>query len=403
MVLQSGVEPETKPSQGSVMSISPPERIFIGMSTYKDYFNTLLDDGIRLDPTDPEKLWTTFKTDGPKDVIDVANPYNRIYVKNGIKVYSPFIFKTAQEYAELNGIDVKDAKKIIDAVRFTLKQQSNRTLKDISSSLKDLVKLMFEGVDMFQSKVGRLDKFTFIITAPSSSGMNDWLSTALVSRGSLRESHKLDVWNKDEAPLDKSAPFDERPSLSFNVPTISHPEILAMLNKSGTAAAQWKENDGSISTVHIRKQSNGSYHVITNSVNLPASLNIDNILEPVILSHMMAKELCKNIQLDKDILMREKSPKTAPYVHRLYNQLLAKADQPYAVKMVSARTRRYFKNFIKMSMDSKWGPILSLIPQSKILMLDDTLGEGVTIKEMARILSEAGAKDVMAFALFRDY
>lgn len=126
--------------------------------------------------------------------------------------------------------------------------------------------------------------------------------------------------------------------------------------------------------------------------------------EKPIVNFSFVKNVTSKLQMDQDLLNRSDSEKTKQLVPQIYKALLNKPDRIYAVKQVSASLRRYFNNFLRWADDTDKVKLGAAIKSGKILMVDDTIGEGATLKEMTRlIMSENSESTLVAYILLKDY
>lgn len=116
------------------------------------------------------------------------------------------------------------------------------------------------------------------------------------------------------------------------------------------------------------------------------------------------KNITKYIKLDDDLLSKSKSEKTKNLVPLVYKALMKNPEKIYAVKNVRASLRRYFHNFLRWENDIESIKLVSSLKSGKILIVDDTIGEGATLKEMLKqIISINTESEIVAYIPFKDY
>jgi hypothetical protein len=110
-----------------------------------------------------------------------------------------------------------------------------------------------------------------------------------------------------------------------------------------------------------------------------------------------AKNKMVDIQLRTDILNREcaKSQKEIPQYFE--NVKRAHKNDDAKVSYISSSRRRYIKNLVRLTIDPE------LLKGKRVLVVDDTIGEGVTFHNIHEVLKEAGVENEMYFAVMRDF
>lgn len=117
-----------------------------------------------------------------------------------------------------------------------------------------------------------------------------------------------------------------------------------------------------------------------------------------ILDGMINKLTWNDVQLS-DVWKHEKSMSAAdgnprPWLDAVAQQLASKKhnhpDQPFEIKLVSPGHRRYFSNFYS-STD------VNRLNGKTVLMIDDTLEQGSTLKDALRSVSQSHPKLILAY------
>jgi hypothetical protein len=124
---------------------------------------------------------------------------------------------------------------------------------------------------------------------------------------------------------------------------------------------------------------------------------------PMIIPDAMVKNAIRNIKVNWDLVQREPSQKTKKIIPTYYKSLMNNPDDLYAVKKVPASYRRYFVDFLKWSDNINPFWISYTANNGKVLLVDDTVGEGVTVQEMVRQLSKYNPNQIQVFSMFLDY
>jgi hypothetical protein len=109
------------------------------------------------------------------------------------------------------------------------------------------------------------------------------------------------------------------------------------------------------------------------------------------------KTRVRNVKIKQHIIDSESSLKTKTLVppaiqrskHRHY-------DKVSKVSYFPTRFRRYVENFLQLNIENP-----NLLMNKKVLVIDDTFGEGLTMCEISRIL-EPYTKDVIGFTVMKD-
>jgi hypothetical protein len=109
------------------------------------------------------------------------------------------------------------------------------------------------------------------------------------------------------------------------------------------------------------------------------------------------KTRVRNVKLKQEVIDNERSLKTKELVPISYNKSRRlHYDKVSKVSLFPTRFRRYFENFLKLNIDN-----VNLLKDKRVLVIDDTIGEGLTMCEISRIL-EPYTKDVIGFTVMKD-
>lgn len=109
------------------------------------------------------------------------------------------------------------------------------------------------------------------------------------------------------------------------------------------------------------------------------------------------KTRVRNVKLKQEVIDNERSLKTKELVPISYNRSRRlHYDKVSKVSYFPTRFRRYVENFLELNIDNP-----SLLKSKKVLVVDDTFGEGLTMCEISRIL-EPYTKDVIGFTIMKD-
>lgn len=119
-----------------------------------------------------------------------------------------------------------------------------------------------------------------------------------------------------------------------------------------------------------------------------------------VLSNTIVKNTLKNV--DINIPDSEKSEKTKQYLDTIKKRFASIPDEEFRSKMIKASFRRYVSNFLKYNSDNEES-IYKEIEGKSVLLIDDTMGEGVTLVEMNRLIQRARPKSVACYIFLKDY
>lgn len=118
------------------------------------------------------------------------------------------------------------------------------------------------------------------------------------------------------------------------------------------------------------------------------------------------KLMSDELVLDMEKVEREPSArKNKERIVKYYNNLKAThGGQPFEVKFITANFRRYFYNFLTFKHDPTHQAFNTLV-NGNIMLVDDTIGEGNTLKEAIRILKSGQVvpNRVLCYAFLRDF
>lgn len=109
------------------------------------------------------------------------------------------------------------------------------------------------------------------------------------------------------------------------------------------------------------------------------------------------KTRVRNVKLKQEVIDRERSQKTKQKVPESYHCSRTRHyDKVSKVSYFPTRFRRYVENFLELNIEN-----VNLIKNKKVLVIDDTFGEGLTMCEISRIL-EPYTKSVIGFTIMKD-
>lgn len=115
-------------------------------------------------------------------------------------------------------------------------------------------------------------------------------------------------------------------------------------------------------------------------------------------SDLFVKNTIDNIKFDEEKL--SKVPENErKQILKILNTVFSKED--YKLRSVSPRFRKFILNFVKFNNDAN-KRVMNSIVNGKILVVDDILTEGTTVKNIVQLLNGAGASEVVSFVLLTD-
>lgn len=126
--------------------------------------------------------------------------------------------------------------------------------------------------------------------------------------------------------------------------------------------------------------------------------------KPLIVKDAFVKDVMQNLQVNWDVVERENNPDTKARVTSLLQNLQSKhrLDQPFQAKYVGSSWRRYFKNFIKFN-DNVSRFVFQAAVGGYVLVVDDSIGEAVTLEDTVRNIKQYNPNQIYAFAFIKDY
>jgi hypothetical protein len=123
--------------------------------------------------------------------------------------------------------------------------------------------------------------------------------------------------------------------------------------------------------------------------------------DAIVVDDLFVKNSIDQVDLNWEMLDREKSEKTKEQVLDLYNKIM-KSKQLFFIKDLRTGFRRYFINFLKFK-DSHQKQTFESVFNKNILLIDDTVGEVSTFRDMIRLLTEYKPKECFCYAFLKDY
>ena len=115
----------------------------------------------------------------------------------------------------------------------------------------------------------------------------------------------------------------------------------------------------------------------------------------MVVSDLFIKNTIDNIEFDEEKLNKIPEDKRNQ-IRAILNKAFSKQD--YKLKSVPPRYRKFILNFMKFNTDAEKRAFNSIV-NNRVLVIDDILREGTTIKNMVKLLYSAGAEEVISFAL----
>jgi hypothetical protein len=127
-----------------------------------------------------------------------------------------------------------------------------------------------------------------------------------------------------------------------------------------------------------------------------------NVVLKNLTSGLLKKLSYEDVMIDENLLTWEWSDKTEPYVRRYMEAVRNWGEEQFEIKKINGRVRRYIYNFL--GINENHPAFKSLLTAKRILLVDDTIGEGATFNEAARVISELNpCVSINALTLVRDF
>jgi hypothetical protein len=123
--------------------------------------------------------------------------------------------------------------------------------------------------------------------------------------------------------------------------------------------------------------------------------------DAIVVSDLFVKNNIEELDLDWNMLDREKSEETKKQVLDMYEKFL-KNKSMFFIKNIRTGFRRYFINFLKFK-DNNQKILFDHLFGKNVLLVDDTVGEVATFRDMIRLLSTYKPKEYSCFAFLKDY
>lgn len=133
------------------------------------------------------------------------------------------------------------------------------------------------------------------------------------------------------------------------------------------------------------KSSSKINQIIANFIESKSSANTLNIPDSVV------KNSLNNIKVNTDKLNNSSEP-----VKRRVSQLLNNPSGNFELKKIPMIMRNMFSDFLKFDTDRE-RELFNKLNGGKVLIIDDVYTRGTTITELARMVYEKGAREVIIF------
>lgn len=123
---------------------------------------------------------------------------------------------------------------------------------------------------------------------------------------------------------------------------------------------------------------------------------------PVYLNFLQ-KRMSQDADIDVDWALSEPSDLTTEYIIKRHEDFRNfYYNKPFEIKHYSSNLRRYVYGFIAVNPEEKrFGSIW--LRGKRVLLVDDTIGEGVSLREAANQILTFRPKSVTCFSVVRDY
>jgi len=115
------------------------------------------------------------------------------------------------------------------------------------------------------------------------------------------------------------------------------------------------------------------------------------------------KKMSEDLEFDEDKVLSEPSDLSLDYVEEYFEKFRKNHfGKPFEIKNVNAKLRRYIYNFMGIQEWCKY--YLSLLVKGQnILLLDDTIGGGITFREASNLILPFKPRSITSFTVLRDY
>lgn len=117
--------------------------------------------------------------------------------------------------------------------------------------------------------------------------------------------------------------------------------------------------------------------------------------------NVFEKRLCNDILYYKWWIKMEEQKNMAFVMEQIENSKKAHLNELFEVKKFGANIRRYLYNLLKFSIDLH--SVIDMIENKNVLLVDDTIGEGTTLRDAMRLLEKFNPKNIMSFTVMRDF
>lgn len=118
---------------------------------------------------------------------------------------------------------------------------------------------------------------------------------------------------------------------------------------------------------------------------------------------LLEKRLCQDTQIDVNWALSENCDLGPEYVEMRHETFRNHYyNQPFEIKHLTTNLRRYVYDFMRIKESERQYAHLWLKGKN-ILLIDDTIGEGVSIREASNKLAEFGPSSITSFCVIRDY
>jgi phosphoribosylpyrophosphate synthetase len=180
-------------------------------------------------------------------------------------------------------------------------------------------------------------------------------------------------------------------SIKYVDDKVSESDVNLMINKA-VASFNAIDDLSSYDLVVTPKSTSKVLDLMRNAIGAKAGPNT------MVSSDLFVKNTIDNIKFDEEKLSKVPE-KERNQIVKILNTVFSKED--YKLRSVSPRFRKFILNFVKFNTEVN-KRVMNRIVNGKILVVDDILTEGTTVKNIVQLLNSAGASEVVSFVLLTD-
>lgn len=232
------------------------------------------------------------------------------------------------------------------------------------------------------------DHFDFIWTQDSPKDIINLKIQRYNKKFSIKDGNSVYYAYKFNSGIEKNLVKDLKTSIKYLDDKVSEKDVNLMIYKAVNSFNR-VEPISSFDVIVTPKSASKVLDLVKNLMEEKAGKNT------IVSSDVFLKRILDEIEFDEEKLS-DLDPKYRAKVEKLLHKIFSQND--YKIRSVTPRFRKFIINFLKFNSELEKRTMNALV-EGKVLIIDDILTEGTTVKNMVSLLEGINAKEVLSFIL----